>query len=132
MSGNATNSANFVPAFVEIFKQVKGIFIDNPVEVFTKWTGGREHSFITQRDLENAITGIGSELHSEYMITYTPNNKDEGGFHAIQVTRAGARRRENTDAAGLLDRGEKLILSSAGTRARRNVTTLCSSIFHCW
>jgi VWFA-related protein len=89
MSGNATNSANFVPAFVEIFKQVKGIFIDNPVEVFTKFTGGRERSFVTQRDLENAITGVGSELHSEYMITYTPNNKDEGGYHTIQVSIPG-------------------------------------------
>jgi VWFA-related protein len=89
MSGNATNSANFIPAFVEIFKQVKGVFIDNPVEVFTKWTGGREHSFITQRDLENAVNAIGSELHSEYMITYTPNNKEEGGFHEIQVTVPG-------------------------------------------
>jgi VWFA-related protein len=89
MSGNASNSANFVPVFVEIFKQVKGIFIDNPVEVFTKWTGGREHSFLTQRDLENAITTIGSELHSEYMITYTPNNKEEGGYHTIEVSVPG-------------------------------------------
>lgn len=92
MSGNATNSANFIPAFVEIFKQVKGIFVDNPVEVFTKWTGGKERSFVTQRDLENAITSIGSELHSEYMITYTPNNKDEAGFHTIAVTVAGRER----------------------------------------
>jgi VWFA-related protein len=79
------NSANFIPLFVEIFKQVKAIFIDNPVEVFTEYTGGREHSFITQKDLEQAIHNIGQELHSQYLISYTPNNKLEGGWHDIRV-----------------------------------------------
>jgi VWFA-related protein len=79
------NSANFIPLFVEIFKQVKGIFIDNPVEVFTEYTGGREHSFITQKDLERAMQEIGQELHSQYLISYSPNNKMEAGFHEISV-----------------------------------------------
>jgi len=79
------NSANFIPLFVEIFKQVKAIFIDNPVEVFTQYTGGREHSFITQRDLEQAIQSIGQELHSQYLVSYSPNNKLEGGWHDIRV-----------------------------------------------
>ena len=26
------------------------------------------------------------ELHSQYIITYNPNNKDEGGWHDIKVT----------------------------------------------
>jgi len=85
VSGNPTNSANFVPVFVEIFKAVRDIFVDNPVEVFTKWTGGTEHPFITQNDLERAVRRIGEELHSQYIISYTPNNKEEGGFHEIQV-----------------------------------------------
>jgi VWFA-related protein len=79
------NSANFIPLFVEIFKQVKAIFVDNPVEVFTEYTGGREHSFITQRDLENAIQNIGLELHSQYLVSYSPNNKMEAGWHDIKV-----------------------------------------------
>lgn len=86
VTGNASNSGNVIPVIVEIFKQVKAIFVDNPIEVFTKWTGGRERSFLTERDLENAIMGIGNELHSEYLLTYTPNNKEEGGFHDIVVT----------------------------------------------
>ncbi len=85
VSGNATNSANFIPVFVEIFKAVRDIFIDNPVELFTKWTGGTEHPFITQAHLESAVRRIGEELHSQYIISYTPNNKEEGGFHEIQV-----------------------------------------------
>jgi VWFA-related protein len=87
--GNASNSANFMPLVFEIFKQVKAVFVDNPVEVFTKWTGGRERSFLSQHDLEDAIGDIGRELHSQYLISYTPNNKDEGGFHDIVVTVPG-------------------------------------------
>jgi VWFA-related protein len=85
VSGNPTNSANFVPVFVEIFRAVRDIFVDNPVELFTKWTGGTEHPFITQEHLERAVRRIGEELHSQYIISYTPNNRDEGGFHEIQV-----------------------------------------------
>ncbi len=86
VTGNATNSANVVPLIVEIFKDVKAIFVPNPVEVFTKWTGGKEHSFISERELERSILSIGNELHSEYLITYTPNNKEEGGYHEIAVS----------------------------------------------
>lgn len=91
--GNPRNSANFIPLFVDIFKQAKAIFVDNPVEVYTKFSGGKEHSFVTQKDLERAIGAIGDELHSEYLLTYTPTNKDEGGFHDIVVTvnRPGAK-----------------------------------------
>jgi hypothetical protein len=59
--------------------------VDNPVEAVTKWSGGKEHSFVTQKDLERAVIAIGDELHSEYTITYTPNNKEEGGFHEIAI-----------------------------------------------
>jgi VWFA-related protein len=86
MYGNPTNSANFVPAFEEIFKEVKGIFVRDPVTVYTRFTGGRERSFLSQKDLENAISDIGNELHSEYLITYSPDNKEEAGFHDIAVS----------------------------------------------
>jgi len=79
------NSANFVPVFVEIFRQVKAIFVDNPAELFTEYTGGREYAFISQHDLERAIQSIGQELHSQYLLSYTPNNKMEAGWHDIRV-----------------------------------------------
>ena len=82
--------AEFVPMMVEIFKDVKAIFKDNPVEAFTKGTGGSEFSFYKQRGLQDAIQRIGAELHSQYLISYTPNNMDEGGFHELQVAVAGA------------------------------------------
>jgi VWFA-related protein len=78
--------AEFIPMMVEIFKDVKAIFKDNPVEAFTKGTGGTEYTFYRQKGLEEAIQRIGAELHSQYFVSYTPNNKEEGGFHTIEVT----------------------------------------------
>jgi len=83
--GNA-GRAEFVPLLVELFKDVKAVFRDNPVEAFTKGTGGTELSFYKQRGLEEAIQRIGAELHSQYFVTYRPNNLDEAGFHEINVT----------------------------------------------
>jgi VWFA-related protein len=80
-----SGTGNFIPLFVEIFKGVKGVFVDNPSELYTKYTGGREYSFASQRALEQAITEIGEELHSQYLLSYTPSNLDEAGFHTIDV-----------------------------------------------
>jgi VWFA-related protein len=78
--------AEFIPLMVEIFKDVKAIFKDNPVEAFTKGTGGTEYTFYKLHGLEDSIRKIGAELHSQYFVSYTPNNKDEGGFHTLEVT----------------------------------------------
>jgi VWFA-related protein len=76
---------NFVPAFVEIFKAAKGIFVSNPAEVLTRFTGGREYSFIKQEALESDLVHLGQELHNQYLLSYQPNNLSEGGYHKIQV-----------------------------------------------
>jgi VWFA-related protein len=78
-------NADVVPLIVEIMRDVKSIFVDNPAEKMTKATGGYEFSFFKQKGLEEAVAKIGSELHSQYIITYNPNNKDDGGWHDIKV-----------------------------------------------
>jgi VWFA-related protein len=83
--GGAGMYGNYIPMFVEIFKQVKAIFVPNPAEVLTQYTGGQEYSFSSQRGLEQALTKIGSDLHAQYIISYSPSNKLEGGFHEIRV-----------------------------------------------
>jgi VWFA-related protein len=86
MDSQTAQLGTYVPLFKEIFAQVKGIFIKNPLEVFTRYTGGREYGFMTQKGLEQAVADIGQELHSQYLLTYRPNNMLEGGFHDISVT----------------------------------------------
>jgi VWFA-related protein len=80
------NTGNFIPLFVEIFKSAKSLFVDDALDVFTRYTGGKEYSFVSQKDLEKVTTALGAELHSQYLLSYTPNNQDEGGFHDIRVT----------------------------------------------
>jgi VWFA-related protein len=76
---------NYVPVFVDIFKAVKSIFVDDTLDVFTRFTGGREYSFVGEKSLDKAINGISEELHSQYLLSYAPNNQTEGGFHEIKV-----------------------------------------------
>ena len=85
LTGANAGRAEFIPLMVEVFKDVKAIFKANPVELFTKGTGGREYTFYRLHGLEQAIQDIGEELHAEYLLSYSPNNKDEGGFHEISV-----------------------------------------------
>jgi len=59
--------------------------VDDTLDVFTRYTGGKEYSFVSEKSLEKAVTGIGEELHSQYMLSYSPNNQTEGGFHEIKV-----------------------------------------------
>jgi len=88
-TGSLGSSAEFVPAMVEVFKDAKAIFKQNPSEVFTRGTGGEQFGFMRQRGLEEAIERLGAELHSQYLISYVPNNREEGGFHEISVQVAG-------------------------------------------
>jgi VWFA-related protein len=83
------NRAEFIPLLLEVFRDVKAVFRANPVELFTKGTGGSEFGFHSQRTLEDALTSIGERLHAEYTISYQPNNREKGGFHPIRVEVAG-------------------------------------------
>lgn len=84
-------NGNVIPVFVDIFKAVKSIFIDDTLDIFTRFTGGKQYAFVSERSLERAVEGIAEELHSQYLLSYNPNNLTEGGFHEIRVVvnRAG-------------------------------------------
>ena len=79
-------NGNYIPVFVDIFKAVKSVFVEDALDVFTRFTGGKEYSFVSERSLERAVQGISQELHSQYLLSYTPNNQGDGGFHEIRVT----------------------------------------------
>jgi VWFA-related protein len=85
MQNSGYANGNVMPAFLEIFRQAKAIFVDNPAEAYTKWTGGREYGFINQGGLERAISDLGAELHSQYLLSYRVPQDAEGGFHDIEV-----------------------------------------------
>ena len=94
--GTNGGRAEFLPLMLEIFKDVKNIFKTSPAELFTRGTGGTQFGFYRQRGLEDAIQSIGEELHSQYLISYNPNNKEEGGWHQIAVNILGKDYRTQT------------------------------------
>jgi VWFA-related protein len=77
---------NWVPAFKAMFFAVKHIFAAEPLDIYSKYTGGRQYSFKTQKTLEEDISRLGEELHSQYFLTYLSSNGSEAGFHRIVVT----------------------------------------------
>ena len=76
---------NWTPLIKDIFDVTKGVFVKNPLEVFTAYSGGRQYTFLDQRALDRAVSDFGAELHSQYLLTYSPNNQQEPGFHNIVV-----------------------------------------------
>jgi VWFA-related protein len=88
--GTNGGSADAIPLMMEIFRDVKNIFKVSASTAFTKGTGGEQFPFTTSHGLEQAISRIGDEIHSQYLITYSPNNKVDGGFHKIEVEVVGS------------------------------------------
>lgn len=76
------NILNGVPP---IYRGIKDLFKRTPAEAFSYFTGGRVYSFRNQNGLESAITDIGKDLNSQYLLSYNPNDKNEPGFHNIRV-----------------------------------------------
>ncbi len=79
------NVLNGVPP---IYRAIKDLFTKSPAQAFAYFTGGREYSFAKERALEAAISDIGADLNSQYLLSYSPTEatKSEPGFHTIKVT----------------------------------------------
>ncbi len=76
---------NLLNGVAPIARSIHDLFKRSPAEAFSYFTGGRMYSFATQRTLETAITDIGADLNSQYLLSYNPNDKNEPGFHNIKV-----------------------------------------------
>ena len=87
--GTEGSRVEFLPLMIEIFRDAKAIFKAPPAEVFVHGTGGAQFGFYRNHGLEDAIQRMGEELHSQYMLSYNPNNKTEGGWHTITVEVSG-------------------------------------------
>ena len=76
---------NYAPLIKEVFTSAVDVFRKTPSEIFTTYTGGRGFAFSTQKELDHAVSAVGEELHSQYLLTYSPSNQEEAGFHDIVV-----------------------------------------------
>jgi VWFA-related protein len=56
----------------------------NAIQILTKATGGAEFSFTRRKGLETAIRKFGEDLHSQYVLTFMPQDPAPG-YHALDV-----------------------------------------------
>ena len=68
-----------------VFREIGRLAKTNAAEAFTQYTGSSHLSFLKQRALERAISRIGEELHSQYLLSFTATGESGEAFHAIEV-----------------------------------------------
>jgi VWFA-related protein len=61
----------------------------NAAETLTGYTGGRRLRFVTQNALEEAVSAIGEELHSQYLLSFSPPPETAAGYRSIEVRLPG-------------------------------------------
>jgi VWFA-related protein len=73
-----------------LVEHTKAAATKHSLELGAAATGGAYYSTFKGRGIENAIDEIGGELHSQYMLSYTPQSRsDDGqdfGYHQISVS----------------------------------------------
>jgi VWFA-related protein len=72
---------NLLSVFTESAQQDKP---DSSVEL-TRVTGGRALGFLTKETLEEAIQAVASEVHSQYIVSFTPPASKAGQYHVIRM-----------------------------------------------
>lgn len=79
------NWLNIIPP---VYHSMHDLFKKTPAEAFTVFTRGpraKMYDFARLNGLEAALTDIGKDINSQYLLTYTPNDANEPGFHTIRV-----------------------------------------------
>jgi VWFA-related protein len=76
-----TAPGNLLSVFTELAHQSKP---DSSVQL-TRTTGGRAIGFLKQDALEEAIQAVASEVHRQYIVSFTPPPAKAGQYHAIRI-----------------------------------------------
>lgn len=80
-----TSDGNWLDLGPPLYRSIRDLFKKTPAEALTSFTGGRTYSFHNEQGLDRAITDIGADVNSQYVLTYAPNDLNEPGFHNIKV-----------------------------------------------
>lgn len=80
----AANGGN--PDILRAITETARLAKTNTMQALVAATGGRRFNFLTQSHLESDLLGLGKDIHSRYLITFTPGANVEAGFHRVTVT----------------------------------------------
>lgn len=70
---------------IAIFDEIGRLGKENAAAAFAQYTGGKQFPFLKQRGLERAMAAIGDELHSQYILSFTPSVGNDGNYHELTV-----------------------------------------------
>jgi len=91
--GGGTNTGVDLIALAQVLvEHTKSAATQRSLELSAAATGGTYYSTFKGRSIESAIDEIGGELHSQYMISYTPQSHSadrdgaDFGYHQISVS----------------------------------------------
>jgi VWFA-related protein len=73
------------PDYVGAIGEVARLATKNDANAFAKATGGRHLGFLRQRSLEADISRLGEEIHSQYLLSFVPQESKNVGLHHIVV-----------------------------------------------
>ena len=76
---------NLIPVAAWAVTNVKDQIFKNGLEIAAAATGGTHFATWRDRSIEAAIDEVGGELHSQYLLMYTPTGSGAGGYHEIKV-----------------------------------------------
>lgn len=59
---------------------------DSALELYAHGTGGLYYpSAWSQSSFEQSLNRLGQDLHNQYLVSYRPSNRNQGGFHRIEI-----------------------------------------------
>jgi VWFA-related protein len=67
------------------FAELARIGTPSHIQALTRATGGADFPFLKERGIENAISQLGVEVHSQYILNF-PQHGDATGAHQIEVS----------------------------------------------
>ena len=77
-----------VPITGAIRPAVRGaesILVANNAEAYAQYTGGIFYSQWSEKALQNNLSRIAADIHSQYLLAYVPDDLSQAGFHRIEV-----------------------------------------------
>lgn len=76
---------NLIPVAVWAVTNIRNEISGNSLQIAAAATGGTHIATWKDHSIQSAIDAIGGELHSQYLLMYTPTGTDAEGYHEIKV-----------------------------------------------
>lgn len=74
------------PDYIGAIGEIARLGKTNDADAFAKATGGRHLAFLKLGSLEAAMSRTGEEIHSQYLLSFVPQDSKNPALHHLQVT----------------------------------------------